>query len=621
VSAPIVGMVGVIFPDAAPPAELERRLFDIFQPAPLTQLTAWRAPGVFAVTAQHAYETDGNAGRFERELPSVNGSLGLVCADLASRDTMSVEAASRLVAGIPGEDHSALRALDGSWVGFAWDAQRRAARFFRDAAGLRLLFVARLPDRIVFATDSRLMVAAGVPRQFDSQAAAEYLHFFYVSGPRILLRDATAVLPAHVMTMDAGGIRQARWSPRRWVPGKPLGDPAAVERAVEQELPRFEELLLAVVRDSIPPRGRVALSLSGGKDSSTLAVALSKICPDRVLAFTVGMADKRVDEGNDAALVCKALGLEHVVHVATDDELASGVHELTAALDQPVGDLAAMPYYVAMRALPEDCHVLLDGSGNDYYFGCNIGWKLKRLEQRLGIQNKLPGPLWKMLLGGMSMTTSRMKMLAETWRKPVEETFVGWEGWTQPELSRLLSREVSFEDSYWWRTVRTLDLARPIELQTEAICHVWEPSTAFRKAVHFGQSTGRIVRLPFTDQRLVTWANALPAELKYNGKINKYLMRAYMKANLPREIVEKPKHGFIFDLNRVLMNPAYPWAEEMSRGGRLRFAPDWSQAQIDTLWANYRRDPADQRWQQRVYSLCMLNSAFNSPNTTDSSGV
>ena len=75
--------------------------------------------------------------------------------------------------------------------------------------------------------------------------------------------------------------------------------------------------------------------------SSTLAVALSKICPERTLAFTVGMTDQRYDEGNDAATVCKALGIEHFKHVASDQELASGVKDFTAAQDQPVGDCGA----------------------------------------------------------------------------------------------------------------------------------------------------------------------------------------------------------------------------------------------------------------------------------------
>jgi hypothetical protein len=53
-SAPFFGMVGVIFPQATPPAELEQKLFGCFKASPFAQLTAWRAPGVFAVTAQHA---------------------------------------------------------------------------------------------------------------------------------------------------------------------------------------------------------------------------------------------------------------------------------------------------------------------------------------------------------------------------------------------------------------------------------------------------------------------------------------------------------------------------------------------------------------------------------------
>jgi asparagine synthase (glutamine-hydrolysing) len=620
-SAPHFGMVGVIFPEGAPPADLERRLSGSFEPTPHTQLTTWRAPGVFAVTAQHAYETDGNAGRSERAMPQSGGILGLVCADISARSTLDVEAASRCVTAVTDDDHSALKALDGSWVGFAWDPERRVARFFRDGAGLRLLFVARLPDRIVFATDTRLMVAAGVPRQFDGQAAAEYLHFFYAAGPRSLLRDASAVLPAHFMTLDAAGARQKRWSPSRWVPGESLGDPAAIERAVERELPKFEELLITAVTACLPPRGRVALSLSGGKDSSVLAYVLSRICPERVLAFTVGMPDKRNDEGEDAALVCKALGLQHFVHVATDAEIADGVRSLSRVLDQPVGDIAALPYYLAMRKLPEDCQVILDGSGNDFYFGFHYGWKLKRLEQRLDLRKKVPGPLWKPLLWAMSHSTERMRRLATFWRKPVEENFAAWEGWTREELADLLNRDVSFEDSYWWRTERKLDLARHLEYQSELVGHVWEPNASFRKAGHFAQATGRIVRFPFTDQRLVAWMNAQPLEFKHNGASNKHLLRAYMQRTLPREIVEKPKKGFIFDLNRVLMNPLYPWAEEMRRAGRLRYSPDWSQSQIDKLLDKYRRDPADQRWQQRVYSLCMLNSSFTSPNSQDSGGA
>ena len=76
----------------------------------------------------------------------------------------------------------------------------------------------------------------------------------------------------------------------------------------------------------------------------------------------------------------------------------------------------------------------------------------------------------------------------------------------------------------------------------------------------------------------------------------------------------KPKHGFIFDLNRAIANPAYDWAADMAGSSRLRYSPEWSQAEIDKLLKAYRDFPSDMHLQQRVYSLCQINSAFASPN-------
>jgi asparagine synthetase B (glutamine-hydrolysing) len=97
-------------------------------------------------------------------------------------------------------------------------------------------------------------------------------------------------------------------------------------REIEARLPEFEQHLLRAVADCLPTGGRLALTLSGGKDSSTLAVALSKICPDRVLAVNVGARDRRVDESGDARLVCEALGLPFQSYVPSDEALASGLY-------------------------------------------------------------------------------------------------------------------------------------------------------------------------------------------------------------------------------------------------------------------------------------------------------
>ena len=91
---------------------------------------------------------------------------------------------------------------------------------------------------------------------------------------------------------------------------------------------------------------------------------------------------------------------------------------------------------------------------------------------------------------------------------------------------------------------------------------------------------GRSIRFPFTDNRLASFVQGLPEQLKYRDGVNKQILRAYMKQSLPREIVEKPKSGFIFDSTGYFANPMFAWQDELDRAGLLQALPTWSRAPI-----------------------------------------
>jgi asparagine synthase (glutamine-hydrolysing) len=602
-------MVGII--DRGPRPELDDRLAEVlgaaFAPHPQARRATWRAPDVLVVTARHEFEDRETAA--ERVLPAAAGeaACALVLGDLVEPPTIDSRFVATLCDEIASGSSATLRALNGAFAGFAWDRARGRASFFRDLPGMRGLYVAERGARLVFATDLRLIESAGVERVLDEQAALEFLHYLYVPAPRTVIDGCSAVLAGHVLQLG-GASRHWRFAPSRWKPAKPLADAALVDAEIERQLPVFEAKLLDAVRDCLPPRGRVALTLSGGKDSSTLAVALARLCPERVIALTVGMVDARNDETHDAALVCKALGIEHRCYVPDDAQLARGLPDFVAAQDQPVGDPAALPYYLAMRTLPEDCAVILDGTGADYYFGIANEAKIWRHRKRLQVEGALPKPAWKLLLGVMSLIPGGMRQLQLAWSKPAQEAFVAWEGWSAAELERLAGRPVSFEHTYLWQVVNGIDPQRIVDLHTEVVANVWEPHTAFRKAVHFGQMTGRLVRFPLGDARLAEFVSSLPAEMKFRNGVGKQIMREFMKRTLPREIVEKPKSGFIFDLNRALDCPTWPWTDEEARAGGLRFLESWRAAPIEGLRARHRRESADPRWQQRLYALLLLNA-------------
>ena len=338
-------------------------------------------------------------------------------------------------------------------------------------------------------------------------------------------------------------------------------------------------------------------------------MALSRICPERVLAFNVGSADARHDEASDAALVSRTLGLEFQSYLPTDRELAQGLRNFVAVQDQPIGDPAALPYFLAMRRLPDDCRVIFDGTGNDYYFGVpDAGKGLQRYGLRLDMERWVPGAAWPAIPWLLGHGSGWMRALAGYWQRPIEETFVAWEGWSDTALGELYGRPVSFDDTYLWTLMRGGSKDRWLELLTDVVCRVWEPHTAYRKAHHFAHALGRGIRFPLADDRLARFVNRLPRDLKFGGGRNKVILRAYMAKHLPAQILTKPKAPFVFDLNRLLRNPEYGWIEDLDRNGALRVVPQWNAAAIARLRQRHAAAPDDPRSQYPLYALGLLAS-------------
>ncbi len=622
--APVTfGMAGVIHTDPRGagnrrPAHDEGWLTFGFRMVPYTTKSEWRSESgdVVIVTYQHALEANTDPGVYQFRMPSDGDLDGVVMGHFFDRVGPSSHVCTLSQHALRAYGRSgatSFRNINGSWVAVLWDRATREARFVRDGTGIQPIYAARLEGRIVFATDLRVFQASGMLDALDEQALAEFLHYLYIPPPRSLVTDCHAVLPGYVLTIGET-IRQDRFTPPRFVMGPRL-DPSVDPRPeIERHLPEFEERLLAAVADCIPTTGRVALTLSGGKDSSTLAVALSKICPDRVMVLNVAEKHATLDESRDAAIVCRALGLEFQAFTPTDEELARGIGAFARQLGQPMGDPAAIPYFLGMAQLPDDCAVLLDGTGNDDYFGSTSSEKgIEFYRRRIRTEKYFPGILWPALLRAMPLGGRKWRRLSHYWSRPVEEAFVAWDGWSADELSRLFQRRVSFEQTHLWRLMREANPDEWMSLLTEVLGGIWEPETSFAKAVHLGRALGRGVRFPFIDKRLEAFVHQLPWELKDD----KAILRAYMAKNLPPEIVRKPKSGFAFDLNRLFRNPLYRWADELDRAGLLRSLATWSDEPIQALRQAYAAEPHDYKKQHRLYAICLAATVLASKDGYD----
>jgi asparagine synthase (glutamine-hydrolysing) len=592
--------------------EYAARLGGIFERSPLSASIAWSGKGIVAVSHQHQEDARLDAGSHRLSMPQVRGCQGLVHGsffgssyDAALQSGQWPAAISRyLVSAYADKGIEALIGLNGAWASVIWDEDKQQAVLGRDVVGAETLYAACAGPLVAFASDLRTLQALGIACQLDEQAVAEFLHYLYVPAPRTIYQDVQAVLPGHVLIVDQSGMRQLRFAPPRFIQGAKLTDATSVKNAFTECLPRFEETLCSAAQDCLPKDGRVGLLLSGGKDSSALAIVLSQIAPKRTVCLTVGAQDFEVDESSDATILCKHLGLPHIVYTPTTQELTGGILRMVASQDQPCGDTASLPLFLALDHLPDDVNIVWDGSGNDYYCGIVAASGELGYLRRVKLQGFLPEPLWSALLFMMRLGPRRFRGTAAEWSKPVEESFVSWNGWTAHELKDLYGQEVSFSETELWRVMHAHPAHDWVALQTEVLCGIWEPHAAFRKGVLAVRAHGRAGRYPFIDNRLADLVNALPQELQFEGYTNKTLLRAYLEKYLPDELLRKPKGYFVFDPGLVLGHGGTGWLHALWQKDLLRARSGWSDRAITALLRRYEVDPGQAT--DKAYALGLM---------------
>ncbi|MDR3514477.1 MAG: asparagine synthase-related protein [Azospirillaceae bacterium] len=201
-----------------------------------------------------------------------------------------------------------------------WDETRRRLVLGRDALGCRPLHFWRGPNCLFFASEPRgLLAQPAVPRAIDPVGVARWLALLPATGTGSLHAGIERVPPGHVVIADEGGCRLYRyWRPENLAPVRLRGD-ADYARALR-------DLLDQAVACRLPATGETGISMSGGLDSTSVAVLAARHLAEqgrRLTVFTAvpsapvdaGWFPGRIcDEGAAAAsVVARHPNMDHVL--------------------------------------------------------------------------------------------------------------------------------------------------------------------------------------------------------------------------------------------------------------------------------------------------------------------
>lgn len=500
---------------------------------------------------------------------------------LAAGDTMHTSSDTEvLLAMYAAEGEAMLRKLRGMFAFVIWDRVAKRAFAARDPYGIKPLYYATSPQGILFASQVKALLAAGiVSREPDLTGQAGFWLLGSVPEPRTWYKSIRCLPAGHCVSLQDGGIGEPRsywdigqaW--REGGDGAPPSDPEIRERVAVA--------LRASVAHHLVSDVPVGVFLSGGIDSGALAGLMVEAGAQSLEGVTIAYdeyAGSPRDEAPVAARIAAHYGIRHHVRRVTRQEFLNDLPRILRAMDQPSID-GINTWYASKAVAERGLKVVVSGVGGDELFQGYASFReLPRLVAGWSALSRLPGARYSArrlgeILAGRSGNSR--------WRHAVDWAAslpAAW--WLRrsirgpEELAELMGAEQAatalrgFDADAW---TQRMSGALPSDARL-ALGQI-ESTTYLRNQLLRDSDWASMdhsveLRTPLVDAWLLNEVrDLLPYFHRFPGK---RLLAHAPARSLPDAVIERPKTGFGIPLERWLPSPSggrsvsRTWASEVA---------------------------------------------------------
>lgn len=432
-----------------------------------------------------------------------------------------------------------LARFNGMWTFCIWDAARKAAFVSRDRFGVKPLYYAKVDENLLFASEPKAILALQpslrVPNERQiarflglgelhagSESFYEGIKSFPQSSWALVPAAAPALVPHIYWRLDLSRSRE---------------DHGESEASFAQ---LFESAVKLRLRSDVP----VGLSLSGGLDSSAIAVAMKEGGASAPPCFTATYGDRNRGEEHWAAVAAAKTGATLIPVEAGREQWVETLRRIAWHMDGPGYSPAVYPAWRIMReARARGIPVILEGQGADELlagYPQHGAVELRRMLSAARIA-ELPSAF-----GALRRTFGAKSLSGWILRQGLPAAF------------RVYRRHRS------GASVLRPDMRAHLDAALPETPHIggWDGASAlnitlakdfFRdilpNLLHYGDAISMAhsieSRLPFMDYRLVEWAFAAPQSAKLNHGQTKAVLRAYLRQRELPSIADRPdKQGY-----------------------------------------------------------------------------
>ncbi|MGH6980453.1 MAG: asparagine synthase (glutamine-hydrolyzing) [Stellaceae bacterium] len=522
-------------------------------------------------------------------------------------------------------ERPAIAACEGMFALAVWDRQERKLTLARDRAGIKPMYWGMTQDGVMlFGSELKALRRHPSWRgEIDRDAVALFMRYGYVPAPYSIYRRTWKLEPGAMLTYRRGAEPKIeRYWDLRTIAETAQVDPVPGTDADRVEM--LEHLMLRSVKNEMVSDVPLGAFLSGGVDS-TLVTALMQASSNRpIKTFTIGFNAEGFNEARHAAAVAQHIGTDHTELYVSDENVREVIPNLPIWYDEPFADSSQIPTHLVSRLAREHVTVALSGDGGDEMFG---GYPRYRWARSL---HRAIAPLPNTMRRGAgalmtavpnSVASAVMTLLPKNERpkrpgqslKKLGRLFAGSAAgdfhreivsiWNNPECVVRGAHEPMLPMS-------DPELARTFPHIAERMMlndmMIYLPDDILAKVDRASMAVSLEVRVPLLNHHIVEFAARLPFDMKLRGNVTKWAMREILYKYVPRDLIERPKQGFMVPLDDWLRGPLKHWIDDLVAPETLRREGYFDAEAIGARWQDHRNRAWD--WGYALWNVAMFQS-------------
>ncbi len=437
-----------------------------------------------------------------------------------------------------------------------WDGARRQLLLARDRIGIKPLYYAERPDRLVFGSEIKAILEhPDVPREMDLQSAYHYLGYEFVPGPATMFHGIRKLPPGSILLVRDGKLELERYWELRFADS--AADASTLARRVRDVC---RDAVHAWMMSDVPE----GLFLSGGLDSTAVLAFAREATSGPLPTFTLGYEDPTFSEWEYAREAAKYYGTDHR-EIKVAPITPTLIEEAVWHLDEPMTDLSSLPLFLLCREARRDVTVCLSGEGGDEVF---IGYDRFIAAKAERLYRLVPGWFRRAVIEPLVMRLPDqeqkkgplvvLRRFVDGARLDPGGGHMRWQYFGSSALDTQLFRETVLRSvdrdrfAPIRRALERCESTRRLDREIFVDTRFTMPDSVLMKVDKMSMAHSLEVRVPLLDHHLVELAATIPPRLKFPAFRTRAIYRRALRGVLPPRILTRGKQGYSLPLKQWL---------------------------------------------------------------------